>query len=201
MRLLHSLAKIHATFDDPNLVSRAGLVPVMAACQPSRVSWRVRSWRSRTSLMSRRVPSCRRLSTTSLDPATYVSRPAAAGWSSTNARGRRWPAQCGRPTRTGRTRLRAHGTARTRRRRCRSAAAGSIPGRRPPENHSLAGHPLACQSDHLRGGVDRGDAAGVSDQVPGPDSGSAGDLQQVPARLQLPDECRDPPAGSGQVLV
>jgi hypothetical protein len=27
---LHSLAKIHATFDDPNLVSRAGLVPVMA---------------------------------------------------------------------------------------------------------------------------------------------------------------------------
>ena len=30
MRLLHSLAKIHATFDDPNLVSRAGLVPVMA---------------------------------------------------------------------------------------------------------------------------------------------------------------------------
>jgi hypothetical protein len=30
VRLLHSLAKIHATFDDPNLVSRAGLVPVMA---------------------------------------------------------------------------------------------------------------------------------------------------------------------------
>jgi hypothetical protein len=28
--LLHHLAKIHATFDDPNLVSRAGLVPVMA---------------------------------------------------------------------------------------------------------------------------------------------------------------------------
>src|SRR5690348_1993064 len=33
MRLLHSLAKIHATFDDPNLVSRAGLVPVMALAQ------------------------------------------------------------------------------------------------------------------------------------------------------------------------
>ena len=33
MRLLHSLAKIHATFDDPNLVSRAGLVPVMARAQ------------------------------------------------------------------------------------------------------------------------------------------------------------------------
>ncbi len=34
MRLLHDLAKIHATFDDPNLVSRAGLVPVMAlACR------------------------------------------------------------------------------------------------------------------------------------------------------------------------
>jgi hypothetical protein len=30
VRLLHSLAKIHATFDDPNLVSRVGLVPVMA---------------------------------------------------------------------------------------------------------------------------------------------------------------------------
>jgi hypothetical protein len=33
MRLLHSLAKIHATFDDPNLVSRAGLVPMMALAQ------------------------------------------------------------------------------------------------------------------------------------------------------------------------
>jgi hypothetical protein len=31
--LLHDLAKIHATFDDPNLVSRAGLVPVMALAQ------------------------------------------------------------------------------------------------------------------------------------------------------------------------
>ena len=30
MRFLHDLAKIDATFDDPNLVSRAGLVPVMA---------------------------------------------------------------------------------------------------------------------------------------------------------------------------
>jgi len=30
VRLLHDLAKIHATFDDPNLVSQAGLVPVMA---------------------------------------------------------------------------------------------------------------------------------------------------------------------------
>ncbi len=33
MRLLHELAKTHATFDDPNLVSRAGLVPVMALAQ------------------------------------------------------------------------------------------------------------------------------------------------------------------------
>jgi Transposase DDE domain group 1 len=33
VRLLHSLAKIHATFDDPNLVSRAGLIPVMALAQ------------------------------------------------------------------------------------------------------------------------------------------------------------------------
>jgi hypothetical protein len=31
--LLHDLTKIQATFDDPNLVSRAGLVPVMALAQ------------------------------------------------------------------------------------------------------------------------------------------------------------------------
>jgi hypothetical protein len=30
---LHSLARTHASFDDPNLVSRAGLVPVMALAQ------------------------------------------------------------------------------------------------------------------------------------------------------------------------
>jgi Transposase DDE domain group 1 len=33
MRLLHTLAKTHASFDDPNLVSQAGLVPVMALAQ------------------------------------------------------------------------------------------------------------------------------------------------------------------------
>jgi hypothetical protein len=33
VRLLHELAKISATFDDPHLVSRAGLVPVMALAQ------------------------------------------------------------------------------------------------------------------------------------------------------------------------
>ena len=33
MRLLHSLGRTHASFDDPNLVSRAGLVPVMALAQ------------------------------------------------------------------------------------------------------------------------------------------------------------------------
>jgi DDE family transposase len=33
VRLLHDLAKIHAMFDDPHLVSRAGLVPVMALAQ------------------------------------------------------------------------------------------------------------------------------------------------------------------------
>jgi hypothetical protein len=33
MRLLHSLAGTHASFDDPNLVSHAGLVPVMALAQ------------------------------------------------------------------------------------------------------------------------------------------------------------------------
>ena len=36
VRLLHELAKIHATFDDPNLVSHAGLVPVMALAQRAR---------------------------------------------------------------------------------------------------------------------------------------------------------------------
>ncbi len=38
MRLLHSLAKIQATFDDPNLVSRADLVPVMALAQRAGLS-------------------------------------------------------------------------------------------------------------------------------------------------------------------
>jgi hypothetical protein len=33
VRLLHELAKIDATFDDPHLVSRAGLIPVMALAQ------------------------------------------------------------------------------------------------------------------------------------------------------------------------
>jgi Transposase DDE domain group 1 len=33
VRLLHELTKIHARFDDPNLVSHAGLVPVMALAQ------------------------------------------------------------------------------------------------------------------------------------------------------------------------
>ena len=33
MRLSHDPARTHASFDDPNLVSRAGLVPVMALAQ------------------------------------------------------------------------------------------------------------------------------------------------------------------------
>ena len=33
MRLLHELAKIHATFDDPHLVSQAGLIPVMTVAE------------------------------------------------------------------------------------------------------------------------------------------------------------------------
>jgi hypothetical protein len=33
VRLLHELAKIHATFDDPHLVSQAGVVPVMALAE------------------------------------------------------------------------------------------------------------------------------------------------------------------------
>jgi hypothetical protein len=38
VRLLHGLAKTCATFDDPNLVSRAGLVPVMALAQRAGLS-------------------------------------------------------------------------------------------------------------------------------------------------------------------
>ena len=33
MRLLHGLGRTRVSFDDPNLVSRAGLVPVMALAQ------------------------------------------------------------------------------------------------------------------------------------------------------------------------
>jgi hypothetical protein len=33
MRLLHSASRTHASFDDPNLVSCAGLVPVMRLAQ------------------------------------------------------------------------------------------------------------------------------------------------------------------------
>ena len=33
MRLSHSLARTHALFDDPNLVSHGGLVPVMALAE------------------------------------------------------------------------------------------------------------------------------------------------------------------------
>ena len=33
MQLLHVLARTHASFDDPNLVSHSGLVPVMALAQ------------------------------------------------------------------------------------------------------------------------------------------------------------------------
>ena len=33
MRLLHDLVRTHASFDDPTLMSRAGLVPVIALAQ------------------------------------------------------------------------------------------------------------------------------------------------------------------------
>jgi hypothetical protein len=33
VRLLHGVARTHASFDDPNLVSHSGLVPVMALAQ------------------------------------------------------------------------------------------------------------------------------------------------------------------------
>jgi hypothetical protein len=38
VRLLHSLARTHASFDDPHLVSRAGLVPVVALAQRAGLS-------------------------------------------------------------------------------------------------------------------------------------------------------------------
>jgi hypothetical protein len=38
VRLLHALARTHAFFDDPNLVSRAGLVPLMALAQRAGLS-------------------------------------------------------------------------------------------------------------------------------------------------------------------
>jgi hypothetical protein len=33
MRLLRNVVRTHVSFDDPNLVSRAGLIPVMALAQ------------------------------------------------------------------------------------------------------------------------------------------------------------------------
>ena len=54
MRLLHSLARTCASFDDPNLVSHAGLVPVMALAQhPGWANW------SRSSLRSAGMPAAR----------------------------------------------------------------------------------------------------------------------------------------------
>src|SRR5260370_39610341 len=41
MRLLHSLAKTRASFDDPNLVSHGGLVPAMALAQRAGLAGRV----------------------------------------------------------------------------------------------------------------------------------------------------------------
>jgi hypothetical protein len=38
VRLLHELAKIHASFDDPHLVSLAGLIPVRALAQRAGLS-------------------------------------------------------------------------------------------------------------------------------------------------------------------
>ena len=51
MRLLHELAKIHATFDDPNLVSHAGLVPVMALAERAGLG----GWPGSTSRVARAV--------------------------------------------------------------------------------------------------------------------------------------------------
>jgi hypothetical protein len=39
MRLLHSASRTHAHFDDPNLVSCAGLVPVMCLAQGLWAGW------------------------------------------------------------------------------------------------------------------------------------------------------------------
>ena len=37
MRLLHTLAKTRASFDDPNLISHAGLVPLAALAERARL--------------------------------------------------------------------------------------------------------------------------------------------------------------------
>ena len=42
MRLSHDPLKISASFDDPNLVSRAGLVPVMSLAEWARLGGLVR---------------------------------------------------------------------------------------------------------------------------------------------------------------
>ena len=57
MRLLHSLAKTHASFDDPNLVSHAGLVPVMALARARRAGGPGRGARpSRRRMRRQRAP-------------------------------------------------------------------------------------------------------------------------------------------------
>lgn len=38
MRLLHELAKIRATFDDPHMVSQATLIPLMVLAQQANLS-------------------------------------------------------------------------------------------------------------------------------------------------------------------
>ena len=69
------------------------------------------------------------------------------------------------------------------------------------EGHCLAGHAPPGQGDHLRGGVQRGDTAGAGSQVPGPDPGSAGDLQHVATGMEVADEPGDPTVGAFQVPV
>jgi len=49
MRLLHDPVKISACFDDPNLVSRAGLVPVMSLAERAGLGCLVRRHSARRS--------------------------------------------------------------------------------------------------------------------------------------------------------
>jgi hypothetical protein len=54
--LLHELAKIHASFDDPNLVSRAGLVPVMALAEQAGLAGLAGECAARLSVRGERAP-------------------------------------------------------------------------------------------------------------------------------------------------
>ncbi len=79
---------------------------------------------------------------------------------------------------------------------------GVEPASRPPgehvgshEIHPVRPHPFAGDVDHLGGGVDGQHAVRVPGQLRGPHTGPAGDLQQVPAWVNVVDHAGDVPSG------